>query len=94
LVDRTICQHVTYLVTGKGGLRRYVAIPTALATIIEALRLTEPRKVRDREIYYQMHYDLGFGKALSQCFSRASIKHLGRSTGLHGLRHSYDKNGF
>lgn len=86
------CQHVTYVVIGKGGLRRHVAIPTELSKIIEARRLPEPRKVRDREIYYQMNYDLGFGKALSQSFSRASIKHLGWSTGLHGLRHSYTKN--
>ena len=85
-------QYQIYIVTGKGGLRRFVAIPIELATIIEARRLPEPRKVRDREIYYQMHYDLGFGKALSQCFSRASLKYLGWSTGLHGLRHSYAKN--
>ena len=39
-----------------------------------------------------MNYDLGYGKALSQCFLRASLKYLSWSTGLHGLRHSYAKN--
>lgn len=81
-----------YIVTGKGGLRRYVAIPTELAKIIEAHRFESPRKVCDRGIHYHMNYNLGFGKALSQCFTRASLKHFGWSTGLHGLRHSYAKN--
>jgi integrase len=81
-----------YIVTGKGGLRRYVAIPVELAEIIEERRFTTPKKVTDRGIYYHMNYDLGFGKALSQCFSRASLKYLGWSTGLHGTRHSYAKN--
>ena len=81
-----------YIVTGKGGLRRYVSIPTELAEIIEVSRFTTPKKVTDRGIYYLANYDLGFGKSLSQCFSRASFKYLGWSTGLHGTRHSYAKN--
>ena len=48
--------------------------------------------ILNREVYYEMHYDLGYGKALSQCFSRASKKYLKCSTWLHGLRHSYAKN--
>lgn len=83
---------IIYLVTGKGGLCRQVAIPINLAIIIESRRLIRPIRVRDREIYYLMNYDLGYGKALSQCFSRASLKYLSWSTGLHGLRHSYAKN--
>lgn len=85
-------QYQLYIVTGKGGLRRYVAIPNELAAIIEARRYSEPKRVCDREVYYQMRYDLGFGKALSQCFSRASLKRLGWSSGLHGTRHSYAKS--
>lgn len=85
-------EFVIFIVTGKGGLRRYVAIPIELCEIIESRRFTVPRKVTDRGIYYYMNYNLGFGKALSQCFSRASIKQLGWSTGLHGTRHSYAKN--
>jgi integrase len=81
-----------YVVTGKGGLRRHVAIPTELAEIIEDRRFSSPQKVVDRGIYYLRNYDLGFGKALSQSFSRASLKHFGWSTGLHGTRHSYAKN--
>lgn len=81
-----------YLVTGKGGLCRQIAIPNEFSQIIEKRRLKHPLKVRDREVYYEMNYDLGYGKALSQCFSRASKKYLKYSTGLHGLRHSYAKN--
>ena len=78
-----------YLVTGKGGLVREVAIPTELSEIIEKRRYFEPNKVKDRGIYYLSNYDLGCGKALSESFLRASAKLLGWSTGLHGLRHSY-----
>ena len=81
-----------YLVTGKGGLCREIAIPNTLVKILESLRLPNPVEVCDREILYQMNYDLGFGQAISQCFSRASLKHFENSTGLHGLRHSYVKN--
>lgn len=81
-----------FLVTGKGGLCRQIAIPNELCQVIEKRRFKHPHKVRDREIFYEMNYDLGYGKALSQCFSRASRKHLKWSTGLHGLRHSYAKN--
>lgn len=81
-----------YLVTGKGGLCRQVAIPNSIANVIESRRLKQPKNVVDREVFYKMKYDLGFGKALSQSFTRASLKHLNRSTGLHGLRHSYAKN--
>lgn len=81
-----------YLVTGKGGLCRQVSVPIELSKILEQRRLKHPQKVRDREIFYEMNYDLGYGKALSQCFSRASKKYFKYSTGLHGLRHSYAKN--
>jgi integrase len=81
-----------YVTTGKGGLTRYIAVPNKLAAIIESRRLTTPKMVRDRDINYAMKYDLGFGQALSQCFTRASKKYLGFSTGLHGLRHAYAKN--
>ena len=81
-----------FVVAGKGGLRRQVAIPYELADMLITRRFNVPRKVTDRGIYYWMNYDLGYGKALSQCFSRASLKHLGWSTGLHGTRHSYAKN--
>ena len=85
-------QYLLYIVTGKGGLRRYVAIPAELSEMWESRRFATPKKVIDRGIYYYMNYDFGFGKALSQCFSRSSFKHFGWSTGLHGTRHSYAKN--
>lgn len=81
-----------YMVKGKGGLVREVAIPTELTEIIEKRRYCEPKLVKDRGIYYELYYDLGYGKALSESFSRASAKFLGWSTGLHGLRHSYSQN--
>src|SRR5450830_1035687 len=81
-----------YLVKGKGGLVREVSIPNQLVEIIEKFRLDSPVVVSDRGIKYGTHYDLGFGKALSVCFSRASKKILNWSTGLHGLRHAYAQN--
>jgi len=83
---------VRYLVVGKGGLCREVAIPNQLVLLLESFRLPEPKKVRDREIFYETRYAIGFGQAISQCFTRASLKVHGWSKGLHGLRHSYTKN--
>ncbi len=79
-----------YVVTGKGGLKRYVAIPLILATELEKRKIPE-KVVRDREINYTTIYDVGFGQSLSQSFSTASKKIFGKSTGIHGLRHSYAK---
>ena len=81
-----------YLVTGKGGLTREVAIPNELVLLLEKRRYDKPIRVVDRGIYYYPLYDVGFGKALSQAFSRASLKELGWSTGLHGTRHAYAQN--
>lgn len=81
--------HSRYIVTGKGGLAREVSIPNHLAERLEALRLEQPRTVRDRGILYQQRYALGGGQALSQAFGAASKAVLGYSTGLHGVRHSY-----
>ncbi|WP_305829105.1 site-specific integrase [Pseudomonas aeruginosa] len=81
--------HTRYVVTGKGGLAREVSIPNELATRLEAVRLNEPRTVRDRGVLYRQHYAVGGGQALSQAFSAASKAALGYSTGIHGVRHSY-----
>lgn len=80
-----------YVVTGKGGLVREVSIPNHLAGLLEALRLDEPRTVRDRSVLYQQRYAVGGGQALSQAFSAGSKAALGYSTGLHGVRHSYSQ---
>lgn len=81
-----------YLVSGKGGLIRQVAIPNELVVALEKFRLDVPRKIRDRKIFYYINYDIPYGHKLSQRFSRASFSKLGFSNGLHGLRHSYTKN--
>jgi len=83
---------VIYVVVGKGGLRRKVPIPSALAVLLEARRLSLPQLVWDRGIKYELCYDVGFGQAFSQSFSAASKNALGLSRGAHGLRHSYAKN--
>jgi integrase len=77
------------VVTGKGGLAREISIPNHLVERLEALRLDEPRTIRDRGVLYQQRYAIGGGQALSQSFSSASKAALGYSTGLHGVRHSY-----
>lgn len=81
--------HTRYVVTGKGGLTREISIPNHLVERLEALRLDEPRTVRDRGVLYQQRYAVGGGQALSQSFSAASKAALNYSTGLHGVRHSY-----
>jgi len=80
---------VSYTVAGKGGLIREIRIPYALSQRLEAHRLAEPRQETDRGVHYIQHYDLGGGKAWSQSFSAASKRALGRSSGAHGVRHSY-----
>lgn len=79
----------SYVVTGKGGLRRAIMIPTELADRLEARRLDQGRVVTDRGIRYETRYDIGGGQAWSSSFSSASQRVLGWSTGAHGCRHSY-----
>jgi integrase len=80
---------VIYLVTGKGGLSREVAVASEISeALLRLLRLT-PVTVRDREVNYLSSFAIGGGQALSSSFSRASEVALGWSRGLHGLRHSY-----
>ncbi len=81
-----------YVVTGKGGLRREVAVPNVLARELENRRRPSPKRVTDRGIFYDSFYDIGLGQAFSQSFSDASVKSLGFSTGAHGLRHSFVKS--
>ncbi len=78
-----------YTVVGKGGLCREVLIPNELANRLEATRLEQPERVTDRGVYYQSNYAIGGGQRWSNSFSQASDAALGRSTGAHGLRHSY-----
>lgn len=80
---------VIYTVQGKGGLVREVSIPRDLAERLEARRLETPRDIKDRDIWYHSHYDIGGGVAWSKSFSQASTRTLDYSTGAHGLRHSY-----
>ena len=79
---------VRYLVDGKGGLRREVLIPAALAERLETVR-RDPVTVVDRGIRYQSAYDIGGGNAWSRSFTDASKRALGWTTGGHGVRHSY-----
>ena len=78
-----------YTVSGKGGLIREIAISVGLAEQLESCRLNAPRKVTDRDIFYQQYYDLGGGKQWSDSFSKAAKRVLGWSTGAHGVRHTY-----
>ncbi len=80
-----------YIVTGKGGLRRQIALPQDLADMLERRRLKSPEQVVDRGIFYNRYYDIGFGQAFSQSFTDASKAGLRFSRGAHGLRHTYAK---
>ena len=78
-----------YLVTGRGGLVRQIAVPKDLARRLESHRLEQPRTLSDRGIRYEVRYDIGGGMAWSQSVRTAAVTHFGWSTGAHGLRHSY-----
>ena len=80
---------VIYTVKGKGGLVREVLIPGQLTKELELRRLPEPVTLRNRDINHQQHYDITAGQSFSHIFTKASVKHLGWSTGAHGLRHGY-----
>jgi hypothetical protein len=82
--DFVICSCI-----GKGGLCRYVAIPTEIYDELNKRRYSTPRAVRDRKTSYLAHFDVGSGQALSQSFGDASTAALGFSLGVHGLRHAY-----
>lgn len=81
-----------YLVTGKGGLVREVAISCELAAELQARERPNPVIVRDREIEYTSYFDIGGGQALSSSFTYASKRALGYSAGVHGLRHAFAQN--
>ncbi|HHP0492506.1 hypothetical protein [Vibrio harveyi] len=80
---------VTYVVTGKGGLIRTVAVDRELATRLESRRLDQPRECADRGVKYLQYYDLRYGNNLSKAFSNAAVKVLGFSKGAHGTRHTF-----
>ena len=70
-------------------MSREVSLSHGLSRALEARRLDEPRQVRDREINYATHYDLGGGQPWSKSFAARSKTELGHSRGAHGLRHGY-----
>ncbi|MEZ8991532.1 hypothetical protein [Vibrio breoganii] len=49
----------------------------------------KPKYVTDRKIKYKLRYDIGYGHAFSDSFSKASKRELGWSHGVHGLRHTF-----
>lgn len=80
---------ISFIVRGKGNLFREIRLPPCIAAALEATRRPEPTRVRSREPEYVSHYDLVGGQRLSQQFTRLSMKVLGWSSGVHGLRHSF-----
>lgn len=63
-----------FVVHGKGGLRRTVAVSKVIAEELKQRRLQQPRKVVDREIFIQQRFDLLAGQNLSREFSEHSKK--------------------
>ena len=80
---------VLYVVIGKGGLKREVMLSNQTAKLLETQRLSEPKNVTDRGVYYQQYYDISGGNKWSKSFGDASKRELGWSKGAHGLRHTY-----
>jgi len=84
-------QGTIYTVRGKGGLIREVLIPYYWAEELEKKRCKNVIELFDRGVKYYSFYDISGGNALSKCFSRASKKYLGWSTGIHSCRHDHAK---
>jgi integrase len=78
-----------FLVTGKGGLVREVAVSRPIAAAIYQTLRPQPVTITDRGVHHQSFFDIGGGQQLSSSFTRASHKALGWSTGVHGLRHAF-----
>lgn len=78
-----------YRTAGKGGLARSVWIPHELHKQLQLRRLETPISVVDRTVHRTRVFDIGGGHSLSESFSSSSIRQLGFSMGLHGLRHAY-----
>lgn len=85
---------VLYTVQGKGGLVREVMIPVHLSDKLEMRRLNEPARIIDRGVIHYSQYDISGGVNWSSSFSSASNRTLYRSSGAHGLRHSYAQERF
>jgi integrase len=83
-----------YSVWGKGGLRRVVAVSLPLAQQLEALRLSQPRSIQDREVDRIVYYDLVGGQSFSSLFSISAKQALGFTIGAHALRHRWAKRRF
>ncbi|MCA3027714.1 MAG: site-specific integrase [Rhodocyclaceae bacterium] len=78
-----------FTVSGKGGLKRGVAIPKILALRLHQKRLAAPRSFVDREVRGVQYFDLLGGHRFSHYFSQHSTSLLGFSSGAHGLRHYF-----
>lgn len=78
-----------YTVVSKGGLIREISLPINIAQRLEEFRLENPIKIVDRGVVHWTTYNIKGGHHLSDAFSKASIRALGWSRGVHGLRHSY-----
>lgn len=79
----------TFVVHGKGGLRRTVRLGQHLALRLRAQLRPQPLQVTDRKVNYVSYFDLLGGSNFSSQFSKLSRTVLGFSHGAHGLRHSF-----
>ena len=80
---------VPYSVVGKGKLCRPVNLTRELSEELELYRLPTPVKVYNREIQYVSLYDLAGGTAWASSVSMACDRLGIRSTGAHGIRHTF-----
>jgi integrase len=82
-------EETSFVVNGKGGLRREVRLPKYLALQIMNYVRPHPVKVTDRKADHTSYFDLTCGVNFSQQFTNLSNKVLGMSNGAHGLRHTF-----
>lgn len=84
----------SFVVHGKGGLRREIRLSSVLAERMNERRRPAPEQLSHRGAHLTSFFDLVAGHSFSDRFSDLSFKELGFSHGAHGLRHTFGQNRF
>ena len=82
----------SYVVHGKGGLRREIRLSSGLAERMNVRRRLAPVQLSHRGAHLTSFFDVVGGHSFSDRFSDLSLKELGFSHGAHGLRHTFAQN--
>lgn len=79
----------SFLVHGKGGLKRQIRLSPGLSEELRKRRRPNPLQICDREVNLLSYFELIGGANFSAQFTNLSNQVLGESNGAHGLRHTF-----